>query len=197
MRTWKRAMAVAGAAAALPVVSEVRVRRADRPSTERWRDVPVAPRGGALLGISFRSPQVEALGLDQAATLQRLLELPFDLVRIGAYWNRLEDRPGRFRPDELDAQIDAAEAAGKRIIVCVGAVKSFGYPEFFVPAHHLRDPLPEGTLIEPETRPALLEAATAFVGGVVERYRDRNAIVAWQVEHEAVDPLGVEHSWRL
>ena len=197
MRTWKRAMAVAGAAAALPVVSEVRVRRADRPSTERWRDVPVAPRGRTLLGISFRSPQVEALGLDQAATLQRLLELPFDLVRIGAYWNRLEDRPGRFRPDELDAQIDAAEAAGKRIIVCVGAVKTFGYPEFFVPAHHLRDPLPEGTLIEPETRPALLEAATAFVGGVVERYRDRNAIVAWQIEHEAVDPLGVEHSWRL
>ena len=32
---------------------------------------------------------------------------------------------------------------------------------------------------------------------VVERYRDRAAIVAWQVEHEAVDPLGMEHSWRL
>ncbi len=22
-------------------------------------------------------------------------------------------------------------------------------------------------------------------------------MVAWQVEHEAVDPLGLEHSWRL
>ena len=31
----------------------------------------------------------------------------------------------------------------------------------------------------------------------MERYRDRPAIVAWQVEHEAVDPLGMEHSWRL
>lgn len=31
----------------------------------------------------------------------------------------------------------------------------------------------------------------------MERYRDRKAVVAWQVEHEAVDPLGVEHSWRL
>ncbi|HEV8597285.1 MAG TPA: hypothetical protein VGR23_06145, partial [Candidatus Dormibacteraeota bacterium] len=25
----------------------------------------------------------------------------------------------------------------------------------------------------------------------------RSSIVAWQLEHEAVDPLGVEHSWRL
>jgi hypothetical protein len=31
----------------------------------------------------------------------------------------------------------------------------------------------------------------------VERYKGRKAIVAWQVEHEAVDPLGMEHSWRL
>ena len=31
----------------------------------------------------------------------------------------------------------------------------------------------------------------------MERYRDREAIVAWQVEHDAVDPLGMEHSWRL
>jgi hypothetical protein len=32
---------------------------------------------------------------------------------------------------------------------------------------------------------------------LVKRYADSPAIVAWQVEHEAVDPLGVEHSWRL
>ena len=32
---------------------------------------------------------------------------------------------------------------------------------------------------------------------VVQRYRQRAAIIAWQVEHEAVDPLGMEHSWRL
>ncbi|HET8842130.1 MAG TPA: hypothetical protein VFN35_11720 [Ktedonobacteraceae bacterium] len=32
---------------------------------------------------------------------------------------------------------------------------------------------------------------------LVERYKHRQSIVAWQLEHEAVDPLGVEHSWRL
>ena len=43
----------------------------------------------------------------------------------------------------------------------------------------------------------LLEAGTEFITRVVERYRNRASIIAWQVEHEAVDPLGMEHSWRL
>ena len=31
----------------------------------------------------------------------------------------------------------------------------------------------------------------------MERYKEHKSIIAWQLEHEAVDPLGVEHSWRL
>jgi len=182
---------------ALPIVSEVRVARAMRPLTDRWQRTPVAPRGATLLGLSFRPLQAEALGLDAHATLQKLLACPFQVVRLGAYWSRIEPAPGQFCPDELDRQLDAAERAGKQIILNVGAVKAFGYPEFFVPAHQLRQPLREGTLVQPDGQRPLLAAATAFVTRIVEHYRDRRAIVAWQVEHEAVDPLGMEHSWRL
>ncbi len=155
------------------------------------------PRGSTLLGISFRPRQVEALGLEGRTTLQTLLEYPFQLVRLGAYWNRTEPEAGQFHPDELDWEVDAAESAGKQIIVCVGPVKTFGYPEFFVPGHHLKQPIREGALVEPASHRGLLSAATGFIRQIVERYRDRKAIVAWQVEHEAVDPLGMEHSWRL
>jgi hypothetical protein len=188
---------VAASVPALPLVSEIRVVRAMRPLTDRWQRMPVAPRRSTLLGISVRPPQVDALGLDARTTLQALLAYPFQLVRLGAYWNRLEPGPGRFCPDELDWQVDAAEQAGKQIILSVGAVKTFGYPECFVPAHQLRHSLREGALVEPAAHRSLLTAATAFITRIVERYRDRQAIVAWQVEHEAVDPLGVEHSWRL
>jgi hypothetical protein len=195
----RRAARSAGAASslALPIVSEVRVRRAARPLTDRWQRVPVEPRRSTLLGISFRPLQADALGLDTRATLQTLLAYPFQLVRLGAYWNRIEPEPGRFDPAELDWHIEAAERAGKQIILNVGAVKTFGYPEFFVPAHQLSQPLREGALVEPVAHRSLLAAATAFLTRIVERYRDRTAIVAWQVEHEAVDPLGMEHSWRL
>ena len=51
--------------------------------------------------------------------------------------------------------------------------------------------------MQPASHPALLSGAEQFITRIVTRYRDRQSIVAWQLEHEAVDPLGVEHSWRL
>src|SRR6185437_15419525 len=118
---------------ALPLAAEVRVKRATRSLTDQWRHMPIVPRRSTLLGISFRPPQVDALGLEARATLDMLLAFPFQLIRLGAYWNQVEPEPGRFCPEELDLQIDAAERAGKQIILCVGPVKTFGYPEYFVP----------------------------------------------------------------
>jgi len=184
-------------ALALPVLAEMRFTSAARPLTDQWQRLPLAPRRSTLLGISFRPLQAGATGLDARATLETLLGYPFPLVRLAAHWERMEPEPGRFCPAALDWQVDAAERAGKQVILCVGAVKSFGYPEFFVPAHQLRHPLREGALVEPAAQRPLLIAATSFIRRVVERYRDRRAIVGWQVEHEAVDPLGMEHSWRL
>lgn len=182
---------------------EVALRAAGQPLSDRWAELAVEPPGGTLLGVSFRPLQAEALDLDPRATLDTILAYPFPLVRLACYWDRMEpshqvdDRAASFDPSALDWQVDAAERAGKKIIICVGAVKSFGYPEFFVPSQHRGVPLPERSLVTPRTHPALLAAATAFITRVVQRYRDRAAVVAWQVEHEAVDPLGVEHSWRL
>ena len=45
-------------------------------------------------------------------------------------------------PGELDWQIDAAESAGKQIILCLGPLKTFGYPEFFAPAAPFEAALP-------------------------------------------------------
>src|SRR6266571_84923 len=181
----------------LPIALEVRLKQATQPLTDAWQYMPIEPRRSTLLGISFRSPQVAVLGLDARTTLQALLTYPFQLIRLGAYWNHIEPEPGIFHTDELDWQVDAAERAGMQIILCVGPLKTFSYPEFFVPAHHLKHPFPEHTLIKPSAYPSLLMAATEFITRLVERYKQRKGIVAWQLEHEAVDPLGIEHSWRL
>jgi Beta-galactosidase len=192
-------VAVAGLAASIaaPIAAQIRVVRPGRPLTDRWQRVPVAPRGSTRLGISFRPLQAAAFGLDAGEALDRLLGYPIELVRLAAYWNRIESEPGASDFAELDRHVDAVEAAGRQIILCVGAVKAFGYPEYFVPAHHTPVPLPEGTLIDPASHRPLLDAACTFVARVVHRYRDRRSVVAWQVEHDAVDPLGMEHSWRL
>jgi hypothetical protein len=181
----------------LPIAAEIRLKHAIQLLTDAWQHLPIEPRGSTLLGISFRPPQVATLGLDARTTLQTLLTYPFQLIRLGAYWNQIEPKPGIFHTDGLDWQIDAAEQAGKQIILCIGPLKTFSYPEFFVPTHHLKHPLQEHALIKPSAYPTLLAAATDFITRLVERYKQRKGIVAWQIEHEAVDPLGVEHSWRL
>src|SRR5690242_18529945 len=170
----------------LPLALELRLKQATQPLTDTWQHLPIESRRSTLLGISFRPPQVAAFGLDMQATLQTLLTYPFHLIRLGAYWNRIEPTSGIFNTDELDWQIDAAERAGKQIILCVGPLKTFSYPEFFVPTHHLQHPFPEHTLIKPSAYTSLLTASTAFIARLVEHYKDRKSIVAWQLEHEAV-----------
>ena len=41
----------------------LRLRRPSVPFDDAWQHVPVEPRRGAALGISFRTPQLAALGL--------------------------------------------------------------------------------------------------------------------------------------
>lgn len=185
------------AAAALPFALELRLAPPGRPIGDAWRRLPVEPRGPTALGVSFRPLQAEAFGLDPLPTLRRLLDHPFEVLRLPAYWNRVEPRPGALVTDELDRLLEIAATAGKRVVLGLGAVKNFGYPEFFVPAHRLPAPLPEGSLVTERSHPDLLAAAEELLGALVERYRGHPAIIAWQVEHEAVDPLGNEHSWRL
>jgi hypothetical protein len=187
----------ARAASAVPVLAELRVSRPGQPLTSRWSEVPVDPAGSTLLGLSFRPLQAREFGLDPQRALAELLAYPFPLIRLATYWEQIEPSAGKFDTAALDRQLDAAAEAGKQVILCVGAVKAFGYPEFFVPAHYLPVPLPEGQLIGERAHQALLDAAVSFVTRIVERYRAHPQIVGWQVEHDAVDPLGMEHSWRL
>ncbi|HVT69531.1 MAG TPA: hypothetical protein VHF26_17405, partial [Trebonia sp.] len=74
----------------IPLVSEFRIARPRQRHTERWRRLPVEPGGPALLGVSFRPRQAEAFGLDPRESLDTMLSYPFDIVRLGAYWNRIE-----------------------------------------------------------------------------------------------------------
>jgi glycosyl hydrolase family 42 (putative beta-galactosidase) len=191
------AIAATAGLVAMPLLLEARLARPERQVDDSWKRSPIRPRGHTLLGFSLRPRQIDAFGLDAQATLDVLLAHPFDVVRIPAYWNQIEPSLGKFETGELDWQLEAVERAGKRVIMSVGAIKNFGYPEFFVPHHQLERSLPEGSLVRPSTHTAMLAGATRFIQKVVERYRERPSIVAWQLEHEAVDPLGVEHSWRL
>ena len=45
----------------------------------------------------------------------RCWPMPYQVIRLGAYWNQIEPEPGTFDPGELDWQVEATERAGKQI----------------------------------------------------------------------------------
>src|SRR5437773_6581458 len=109
----------------------LRLARPERPTHEDWRRVAVPPRDSALLGISFRPRQVEAFGLDGPATLDSLLEYPFELLRLGAYWDRIETSAGEFDTRDLDWQLAGAERAGKRGTLSIGPYDTSRSPALY------------------------------------------------------------------
>ena len=81
--------------------------------------------------------------------------------------------------------------------MCLGTVKTSAIPSSSCPRTTWAGRCAKAPWSARMSGGDLLDGAIAFVHRVVERYRQRDCIIAWQVEHEAVDPLGMEHSWRL
>ena len=109
----------------------------------------------------------------------------------------MEPAPDAFDPSPLDWQVEAAERAGKQVIIAVGAVKNFGYPEFFCPQATPPDTVARRLAGRRVVSSGAAGGCTQIRGPRREEIRHARLGGDRQVEHEAVDPLGVEHSWRL
>jgi len=121
-------------------------------------------------GVNFSPRHAAQLGLDPPAAFQSLLAAGFRGFRLSCFWD--EGAAGR---PELEQYLDAAAAAGARVLLTVG-MKSMRWPEFYIPIGQ-----------EPA---AVLE----FVSGSVRRHRGHAAVVAWQVENEPRNRSGPENA---
>lgn len=126
-------------------------------------------------GASFSVPYAQYLGLDPKACLKAAIEdLGVKRFRLMSYWNRLEPTRGAYDFRELDWQIDMAEAAGVQVSLCLG-LRQPRWPENHWPDWALGTP-------DDVWQPALM----AFIETVVNRYKDKECIVSYQLENEAL-----------
>lgn len=98
----------------------------------------------------------------------------FRRFRLMSYWNEHEKEPGKYDFTQLDWQIGMASNNGCLVSLCLGA-RQPRWPENHWPDWALK-------LTREERSKALL----AFIKKVVERYRDRDCIVSYQLENEAL-----------
>lgn len=115
----------------------------------------------------------ELLKLDWKETYKTILnELNFKKLRLVAYWQYLEPQEGKFNFGDLDWQIKEAGKQGKEITLVIG-YRTPRWPECHAPEWAKQLP-------QAELQSLLLD----YLQKLIERYKNDDAIKAWQVENE-------------
>jgi len=145
------------------------------------------------LATTFSQVQCEYLGLDWKETYEKVLAMNFDILRLGAYWNRIEKKEGTFDFSELDWQIQKAAEKKVQVLLTIG-MKAPRWPEYFIPDWAVGgDDFRFGSAVS--DRPGLQEKVLTFIRTVVSRYKKKNIIIGWQVENEPLSRAGPKELW--
>lgn len=124
-------------------------------------------------GVTFSPMYAEELGLEWRAVYRAVLEeLGVKRLRLAAYWEHAEPKRDVYDWSEIDFQIAEAKKHDAEVILSIGR-RLPRWPECHIPQW-------VGTMPWEEQKHEIRQYLTA----VVERYRDEEAIVMWQVENE-------------
>lgn len=136
---------------------------------------PTLPIDPQKFGVSFSLKQCRNFGIDGRKTMQWLIEVGgFRRFRLMSYWNDHERQPNTFDFFQLDWQMELARRNGCLVTLCLGA-RQPRWPENHWPGWAWELPKRERTK-------KLLE----YIRITVERYRDYDVIVSYQLENEAL-----------
>lgn len=143
------------------------------------------------LGTTFSPLQCRYMDLVPRRVFDQVCRLELDRIRLGAYWNAIEKRPGEYDFAELDWLLDRCDAHGIEAVLAVG-MKVPRWPEFHFPdwVAELGD-IQAGTEALDVRSPAVAAAALKFVERVIEHCRSAPALQYIQVENEPFTRLEI------
>jgi hypothetical protein len=125
-------------------------------------------------GVTFSIKECRNYQQDPAKTLQWLLNQGFRRFRLMSYWSEHEQEPGKYDFKTLDAQIDRIEQSGGVITLGLGA-RQPRWPENHWPEWAWK-----------ADKPSRSAALLNYIEIVVNRYKNRECIVSYQLENEAL-----------
>ncbi|MBZ9572294.1 beta-galactosidase [Patescibacteria group bacterium] len=130
-------------------------------------------------GVNFSQKHAKNLGLDWKETYSALIDdLGTKDLKVAAHWDLIEPEDGKFYFEDLDWQIKEAEKREVRILLVIG-MKTPRWPECHIPEWAVN----LGKEKQQEKILRMLKKA-------VLRYKDSEAIWAWQIENEPFFPFG-------
>jgi len=124
-------------------------------------------------GVTFSPRFIRDMGLNwQDAYLAMLDDLDVKKLRLSAYWDEIEYKNNIYYFNDLDWQVEEASKRNVEIILAVGS-RLPRWPECHFPGWAEELPKTERD-----------ENVFNFIYQIVERYRENQNIIAWQVENE-------------
>lgn len=134
-------------------------------------------------GVNFSQKQSKDLSLDWKKVYSALIDdLGAKEIKLAVYWDLIEPQEGEYDFNDLDWQIEKAEASGAKLLLAIGR-KVPRWPE-------CHEPNWAKNLEKKEEQEKILN----LLEEIVSRYKDNPAVWAWQVENEPFFPFG-ECSW--
>ncbi len=130
-------------------------------------------------GVNFSQKHAQNLSLDWKETYSALIDdLGAKNIKLASYWDLIEPEKDKFYFDDLDWQIKKAEEKGVNLLLVIG-MKTPRWPECHVPEW-------AKNLSKEEQQKKILN----LIQEIVQKYRERVSIQAWQVENEPMFPFG-------
>jgi hypothetical protein len=124
-------------------------------------------------GVTFSKKQAQSLGLDWYKAYTEIFnDLKVSKIRLPAYWDEIEKENGQVDFTDLDWQVGYAATSSAEIILAIGG-RLPRWPECHFPAW--AEDLP---------KQAREEKILNYIENVINRYKDKTNIIAWQIENE-------------
>ncbi|NQT33341.1 MAG: beta-galactosidase [Candidatus Omnitrophica bacterium] len=140
------------------------------------------------IGTTYSPKQSEYLEVDRKETYLAVIEMGFDVIRLGAYWDEIEREEGVYDFSRLEWQVKEARKRGIKVALTVG-MKAPRWPEYFIPEWVLKKAdLPRGSDVSKSEY--LRQKTLQFIEETVNRYENDPAIHYWQVENEPLLRIG-------
>jgi len=151
----------------------------------------IDPAQNITWGVSFTKSYAQYLGLDwKQVYLAALDDLGVKAVRIGIQWDEIEPEQGKFDFADYDFMVDEAAARGITVLPAIG-YKLPRWPECRAPQWAAKWLPTDRALwkrfldvgVGPK-RPEFEDAQLSMMKNVVEHFKTRANINAWQIENE-------------
>lgn len=131
-------------------------------------------------GTTFSHRQANHLCLDVQSSLEKIISLNFDLIRLCLYWDEIESSPDFFDFSPILDLLEVCQKKQQDVIMTIGA-KAPRWPEFYIPQFYEQD------ISDTKTQQKLLN----FIKKSLIELKKYDCIKYWQVENEPLDQSGV------